>query len=94
MAGQVDDARVKWRGLADPIFAFASPYSDDVEALILASRASAPFFYYSNIFSTNFTLARFSREQADENYRCFKEAVTRRFPKVILHGADVAGRWH
>lgn len=68
--------------------------SDDVEALILASCASAPFFYYSNIFSTNFTLARFSREQADENYRCFKETVTRRFPKVILHGADVAGRWH
>ena len=37
MAGQVDDARVKWRGLADPIFAFASPYSDDVEALIAAA---------------------------------------------------------
>ncbi|HOA59126.1 MAG TPA: AroM family protein [Dermatophilaceae bacterium] len=37
MAGQVDDARVKWRGLADPIFAFASPYSDDVEALVAAA---------------------------------------------------------
>lgn len=66
----------------------------DVEALISAARAEAPFFYHSNIFSTNFTLARFSREQADERYRGFKAAVTTRFPRVILHGADVAGRWH
>ncbi|WP_128080087.1 hypothetical protein [Roseicella frigidaeris] len=66
----------------------------DVKALISASPAKAPFFYYSNIFSTNFTLARFSREQAEESYRHFKLSVTTRFPKVIMYGADVSGRWH
>ncbi len=65
----------------------------EVEALVADSSAESPFFYYSNIFSTNFTLTRFSREEAEERYRRFKAVVMARFKRVILHGADVAGRW-
>lgn len=65
-----------------------------VQDLISNVTAEKPFFYYSNIFSTNFTLTRFSREEAEERYRRFKSVVTTRFPRVVMHGADVAGRWH
>lgn len=67
---------------------------DAVLELVSASRAEMPFFYYSNVFSTTFTLAKFSRFEAEERYRRFKDVIMTKFPKAILHGADVAGRWH
>jgi hypothetical protein len=66
----------------------------DVKRLTSQANATRPFFYYSNIFSTNFTLTVFSREQAEEKYICFNSIVKKRFPNAIMHGADVAGRWH
>src|SRR5262249_45122125 len=42
----------------------------DVDELMSKTNAAMrPFFYYSNIFSTNFTLMEFSREEAEERYR-------------------------
>jgi hypothetical protein len=66
----------------------------DVLELTSKTNAMRPFFYYSNIFSTNFTLTVFSREDAEERYRRFKAIVKTRFPNVIMHGADISGKWH
>ena len=66
----------------------------EVQELISNVTAEKPVFYYSNIFSTNFTLTHFSREEAEERYRRFKEIVITRFPRVVMHGADVAGKWY
>lgn len=68
--------------------------SCDVRELTSKTNAMRPFFYYSNIFSTIFTLTSFSREEAEERYSGFKSIVKTRFPDVIMLGADVAGRWH
>ena len=68
--------------------------SCDVRELMSKTNAIRPFFYYSNIFSTNFTLTAFSREEAEARYRRFKSIVKNKFPAVIMHGADVSGRWH
>ena len=66
----------------------------DIDELICKTNAKRPFFYYSNIFSTNFTMMAFSREEAEERYRRFLSVVKGRFPAVVMHGANVAGRWH
>ncbi|CAE6853468.1 hypothetical protein R69658_07274 [Paraburkholderia aspalathi] len=68
--------------------------SCDVRTLVSKTNAKHPFFYYSNIFSTNFTLTVFSREEAEEKYRRFKSIVKTKFPDVVMHGADIGGRWH
>lgn len=67
--------------------------SSDVASLLTRSTASRPFFYYSNIFSTNFTLTAFSREDAEASLSSFKSMVRASFPNAIMHGADIGGRW-
>jgi hypothetical protein len=68
--------------------------SCDVRELMSKTKATRPFFYYSNIFSTIFTLSTLSREEAEERYTRFKSIVMSRFPTAIMHGADVSGAWH
>lgn len=65
----------------------------EVAELISGTDAKRPFFYYSNIFSTNFTLSVFSREEAERRYAEFRSTIMSKFPGAVLHGADVSGRW-
>ena len=66
----------------------------DVRDLTSKTDALRPFFYYSNIFSTNLTLTLFSREEAEERYSDFYGIVKERFKNVIMHGADISGKWY
>jgi hypothetical protein len=68
--------------------------TSDVRELLSKTNATRPFFYYSNIFSTIFTLAAFSREEAEARYSRFQSLVRSKFPGAVMHGADVSGRWH
>jgi hypothetical protein len=67
---------------------------DDVESLISKiPDGSTPFVYYSNIFSTDFTLI-YRTSTYVENYR--KELVnyvTDQYPTAITHGTNVNGTW-
>lgn len=95
--GGEEDFKRRWHLFrsANAKFVRCDLFNDcDVDELMSKTNAARPFFYYSNIFSTNFTLMAFSREEADKRYRRFMSIVKERFPNVIMHGADIAGQWH
>lgn len=51
------------------------------------------FFYFSNIFSTDFTTMNFSREDLENRYRNFLNILDLHAPKSLSHGANPSGKY-
>jgi len=51
------------------------------------------FFYYSNIFSTDFLFTQHTISEVKENIKIFKTAILDKKPLAIMLGTDEMGRW-
>jgi hypothetical protein len=68
--------------------------NDQFENLLtLANGAIRPLFYYSNIFSTDFTSMKFSTEELRDAYDKFLNSIEIAYPKATTFGSNVLGKW-
>jgi hypothetical protein len=61
--------------------------------LELGNSVTRPFFYYSNIFSTDFTSMKFSLEDLDNEFNNFLNSIETRYPKATTFGSNSLGKW-
>lgn len=67
--------------------------SAQVDSLLSHTSGDAPFVYYSNIFSTDYTLVDFSLEQVKEYYDSFVDKIFEKYPLATTHGCNEEGTW-
>jgi hypothetical protein len=70
---------------------FNNEQFDDL--LALGNGANRPLFYYSNIFSTDFTSMKFSMEELSDAYDNFLNSIEIAYPKAMSFGSNVLGKW-
>jgi hypothetical protein len=66
---------------------------DQLSVVLSAITTTKPFFYYSNIFATDFTMIMFTQEEAEEIYSKFKSAVKTQYPLSLMYGCNITGKW-
>jgi len=67
--------------------------ADQADSLIARTDGDIPFVYYSNIFSTDYTLVDFTLEEVKAYYDEFIAKIFRKYPKAITHGCNEEGIW-
>jgi pyruvate-formate lyase-activating enzyme len=66
---------------------------ESVKKLLVQSQHEEVFFYYSNIFSTDFIFVDHTIEEVTKLYNTFKKTVIDRFQIATLFGTDEVGKW-
>ncbi len=67
--------------------------TDDVNVLLNSISCEKPFFNYSNIFATDFTILNHSLEEIQDYYQEFLKTIKTQFPNSITYGCDPLGNW-
>lgn len=67
--------------------------ADQLNTLLNHTVDNTPFFYYSNIFATDYTLANLTLDEAKIQYEQFLTTIFNRYPNAIAHGCNELGIW-
>jgi hypothetical protein len=66
---------------------------DQVEELLTKAKGDTPFFFYSNIFATDYTLINFTLEEITKKYNDFLDIIFTAYSKAITNGSTQLGDW-
>ena len=67
---------------------------EEVESLLdRIQKKSTPFIYYSNIFSTDFTLIYRTADYVENYRKGIIEYISEHYPTAITHGTNINGTW-
>ena len=67
--------------------------TESIKKLLVESQHEEVFFYYSNIFSTDYLFVDHTIKEVTEIYNNFKNTVTSRFQIGVLFGTNEVGKW-
>jgi hypothetical protein len=66
---------------------------DEVKSLLTKTTGDTPFFFYSNIFATDYTIINFTLEEITKKYNDFLDAIFSAYPTAITNGSTQLGDW-
>ena len=66
---------------------------DQVKILLTHTAGNKPFFYYSNIFATDYTVLNFTLDEVREYHKKFLGTIFSAYNKGITHGCNELGAW-
>jgi hypothetical protein len=66
---------------------------EQTRALLAKTVKDRPFFYYSNIFSTDFTSMKYSVEDLEQMYKKFLDLIVVSYAKSTTFGSDPMGKF-
>ena len=61
--------------------------------LLRKTKIDTPFFFYSNIFATDYTLVSFTLEDIIKKYHEFLDIIFEAYPTAITNGSTPLGDW-
>ena len=64
-----------------------------VTDLLRKTKIDTPFFFYSNIFATDYTLVSFTLEDIIKKYHEFLDIIFEAYPTAITNGSTPLGDW-
>jgi hypothetical protein len=80
---------------SDAVFVQGSLFNTTwLKSLLTHYLANKPFFYYSNIFATDFISMMFSLEEIDNKYKEFLDTIYQVYPNALTNGCDPKGIWY
>ena len=65
----------------------------EVKNLLANTVGDTPFFFYSNIFATDYTMINFTLEEITKKYHDFLDAIFSAYPTAITNGSTPLGDW-
>jgi hypothetical protein len=66
---------------------------NEVKNLLSNTKDETPFFFYSNIFATDYTLLNFTLEEITKKYNDFLSSIFEAYPTAITNGSNQLGDW-
>jgi len=66
---------------------------EELKILLNETENEDIFFYYSNIFSTDFIFLEYTLEQVSELHKAFVKTIFDRYPKSSTFGTNELGQW-
>ena len=66
---------------------------DQVKELLSKTVIDTPFFFYSNIFATDYTMVNFTLVEITKKYKDFLDAIFQAYPTAITNGSTPLGEW-
>ena len=66
---------------------------EQVKSLLTRTAGDIPFFYYSNIFATDYTLINFSLDEVKEYHLKFLRTIFESHSKALTHGCNELGKY-
>jgi hypothetical protein len=66
---------------------------DQVRDLLTKTKVDTPFFFYSNIFATDYTLINFTLYEITNKYNAFLDTIFNAYPAAITNGSTQLGDW-
>ena len=66
---------------------------DQVKNLLIKTEGNIPFFYYSNIFATDYTLINFTLKEIANHHNQFLKLIFDTYPGALTHGCNEFGEW-
>ena len=66
---------------------------DKVREFLANYHSKLPFFYYSNIFATDYTILNYSLQDINNYHTLFLNTIKNHFSNSITHGSDPLGKW-
>jgi hypothetical protein len=84
-----------WKRFAQSDATFINCDIFDINQLIdlISVDANQPLFYYSNIFSTDYTIVNHTLDEVTAYYEKAASLITERYPSAITYGANPLGEW-
>jgi hypothetical protein len=66
---------------------------EQVKNLIAKTKGNVPFFYYSNIFATDYTVINFTLKEITDHHTAFLQLIFDAYPDGLTHGCNEFGEW-
>ena len=66
---------------------------DQVKNLLSQANNTVPFFYYSNIFATDYTIINFTLDEIAEHHNNFLNLIFEFYPETTAYGCNELGEW-
>ena len=66
---------------------------EQVKSLLTRTVGDRPFFYYSNIFATDYTVINFSLDEIKEYHHKFLNTIFSTYTNGLTHGCNELGNW-